>query len=316
MNIRTVDLNLFLVFRAIYMTRNVTKAGHSVSMTQSAVSNALKRLRERFNDPLFVRTPDGMEPTALADELIGLVEEGLGKLTQAIEKAQWFDASTSDRLFRIAINDIGQLVLLPGFLKPAREAAPFARFETVGASNAEEARTLLLEGKVDIAIGSWLPMGPGFHDQVLCKETFVALVGKQHGIKSDAFTYEEYLGSQHVTYRPSGASDAALQDTLFQKGIHAERDVVLTMAHALGAADVAAASNLVLSLPARLAGTILASRLDLRMVRLPFQVGPFPVWQQWHERFNEDAANRWLRELAYEAFLKAPMPDGLTIVGN
>ncbi|MCI2809841.1 LysR family transcriptional regulator [Eoetvoesiella caeni] len=308
MNIRTVDLNLFLVFQAIYVTRNVTKAGEHLNMTQSAVSNALKRLRERFDDPLFLRTQVGMVPTPLADALIDLVEEGLHKLTQAIDKTQRFDPATTDRLFRIAINDIGQLVLLPGFLNPARAAAPFARFETVGASSAEEARALLLSGKVDIAIGSWLPMGPGFQVQVLCEETFVALIGRQHSMQSDAFTYKEYLQSQHVTYRPSGASDAALQDTLYQQGILAERNVVLTMAHALGAADVAATSDLVLSLPMRLAGTILRGRSDLRSVRLPFHVGPFPIWQQWHDRFNADPANLWLRELAFQAFLKAPLP--------
>ncbi len=302
MNIRTVDLNLFLVFRAVYMTRNVTKAGDYVNLTQSAVSNALKRLRERFDDPLFVRTADGMEPTPLADELIALVEEGLEKLAQAVDKAERFDAATSTRLFRIAINDIGQMVLLPGFLNAAREAAPLARFETVGPSNAEEARSLLLEGKVDIALGSWLPMGPGFLHEVLCRETFVALVGKQHGIQSDTFTYKQYLDSQHVTYRPSGASDAALQNTLYQKGILGDRNVVLTMAHALGAADVVASSDLVLSVPHRLAITIMSSRSDLRIVGLPFHVGPFCVWQQWHERYDLDEANRWLRELIFGAF--------------
>jgi len=308
MNIRTVDLNLFLVFRAIYLTRNVTKAGEHVNLTQSAVSNALKRLRERFDDPLFVRTSYGMEPTPLADELIVLVDDALEKLAQAVDKAQRFDAATSTRHFRIAVNDIGQMVLLPGFLNAARQAAPHVRFETVGPSNAEEARALLLEGKVDVALGSWLPMGVGFKDQVLCKETFVALVGKRHGFKGRVFTYKQYLDCQHVTYRPSGASDAALQDTLYQKGILAEREVVLTMAHALGAADVVASSDLVLSVPRRLARAILQSRTDLREVNLPFDVEPFRVWQQWHERLDLDDANRWLRELIFNAFRDGARP--------
>lgn len=308
MNIRTVDLNLFIVFRAIYTTRNVTKAGDYVNMTQSAVSNALRRLRERFDDPLFVRTPEGMEPTPLAHELISMVEEGLNSLTLAISKAQRFDVATSDRLFRIVINDIGQALLLPSLLNPARVQAPFARFETVGASSSEEARTLLLEGKVDIALGSWLPMGPGFQVEMLVEEVFVSLVGRQHGIQSDAFTYEEYLDSQHVAYRPSGAVDTALQKTLYQQGILTERNVVLTLAHALGAADVVAVSDLVLTLPARLAGAILRARSDLRCVRLPFQVEPYPVWQQWHERVNEDAANCWLRKLIFQTVLEAPLP--------
>src|SRR5690606_34936919 len=108
-NINTVDLNLFLIFRAVYLTRNVTKAGECVNMTQSAVSNALKRMRERFDDPLFIRTATGVSPTPLADALIGAVEEGLRKLSAAIDKAKGFDSETSERLFRIAMNDIGQM---------------------------------------------------------------------------------------------------------------------------------------------------------------------------------------------------------------
>lgn len=314
MNINTVDLNLFLVFRAIYLTRSVTQAGDLVSMTQSAVSNALKRLRDRFDDPLFVRTPEGMAPTPLADELIGLVEEGLQKFTRAIDKAQRFDPATSDRLFRVAINDIGQLVLMPGFLSAARQAAPDVRFETVGASSAEEARSLLLEGKIDVAIGSWRAMGPGFIEQVLCDETFVALLSRQHAIQSADITLEQYLAAEHVTYRPSGASDAALQGTLLEHGVLGQRKVVLTAAHSLGLASVVASSQLLLTVPRRLAIAMAYSRPELRIVPLPFSVTAFQVRQQWHERFDADSANRWLRQLiviAFQAALAAPLPPWL-----
>ncbi len=309
MNIKTVDLNLFLVFRAVYLTRNVTQAGDCVNMTQSAVSNALKRMRERFDDPLFIRTPTGVAPTPLADELFGPVEEGLRKLSLAIDKARGFHPAHSDRLFKIAMNDIGQLVLLPELFRGARAAAPHVRFETVGASSGEEARSLLLEGKIDVALGSWKPMGEGFASQVVCEEIFVALVGRQHPIASDTFTLTEYLASEHITYRPSGASDVALQDTLFALGIQPERKVALTVSHALGLAEVLSESCLVLSIPLRLARSLQCSHPGLRIVRLPFKVGPFQITQQWHERWEYDSGNRWLRDQIYLAFSKSPLRE-------
>ncbi len=314
MNLNTVDLNLFLVFRAIYMTRSVTQAGDCVNMTQSAVSNALKRLRERFDDPLFVRTPEGMLPTPMADDLIELVGDGLLKFTQAIDKVRRFDPSDSDRLFRIAINDIGQLVLMPEFLNAARKAAPSIRFETVGASKGEEARSLLLEGKIDVAIGSWPSMGNGFHEQILCDETYVALMSVNHPIQSDRLSLEQYLGAEHVAYSPSGASDAALQAALFEHGVLTRRNVVLTVAHASGLDSVVASSQLVLTVQTRLAMAMIESRSGLRMATLPFKVGPFLVCQQWHERFALDNGNLWLRNLIFDAFQR--LPTTLKDAGN
>src|SRR6476660_5688417 len=105
-NINSIDLNLFLVFQAIYATRSVTLAGDRLGMTQSAVSNALKRMRERFNDVLFVRSTEGMVPTPVAERLISPIEEGLAFLVHAVDQGRTFDPTTSTRLFRIAVNDI------------------------------------------------------------------------------------------------------------------------------------------------------------------------------------------------------------------
>ena len=124
MNINSIDLNLFLVFQAIYATRSVTLAGDRLGMTQSAVSNALKRMRERFNDALFVRTADGMVPTPVAERLIAPVEEGIACLAQAVDQGRTFEPETSSRTFRIAVNDIGQLVMMPELLSVARGVAP------------------------------------------------------------------------------------------------------------------------------------------------------------------------------------------------
>ncbi len=308
MNINTVDLNLFLVFEAIHSTRSVTLAGEKVCMTQSAVSNALKRLRERFDDPLFVRTPQGMVPTPLASQLIGPISEGLEKFNRVLNQVERFEPKISSRVFRIAINDIGQLVIIPPLIAMARRQAPFVKFETTGASE-EEARQMLIEGRVDLALGSWAPMGAGFHDYTLFDETFVALMSTSYPIKSESLSAEQYLAAEHLAYRPSGASDEALQHTLANENLLAQRNVVLTAAHSLGLSAVLSSSNLILSVPYRLAQAMMQARSDLRIARLPFQVGPFPVRQQWHDRNDADSANRWLRQILFDVFQEKRVPD-------
>ncbi len=299
MNINTVDLNLFLVFQAIFVTRSVTLAGERVGMTQSAVSNALRRMRERFNDPLYVRTADGMQPTMLAQRLIGPIDAGLLQLSQAIDQGRHFDAETSNRVFRIAINDIGQLVMMPMLLTAALERAPGVRFQTVDASQAD-ARQRMQQGQIDLAIGSWDPMGQAYYQQRVFDETFVVLMRKRHPLAAGLLTLEDYMAADHVAYRPSGATDTELQQSLLRAGAIGQRNIVLAAAHSLGLSSIVASSNLLLTAPRRLAQSMVTARSDLKIQPAPFDVKPFKIHQQWHERYHQDSGNRWLRELVFE----------------
>jgi len=301
-NINTIDLNLFLAFQAIYATRSVTLAGERLGMTQSAMSNALKRLRERFNDALFVRSTDGMVPTPVAERLITPIEEGLACLMQAIDQGRTFEAQTSGRTFRIAVNDIGQLVMMSELLLVARGIAPGVRFETVDVPIAE-ARQRMLHGQIDIALGSWEPIGPSFYQQRLFDETFVVLTSRASPLGGrDSIGLDEYLAAEHIAYRPHGTTDFQLQQTLERAGALDRRRVVLTAAHSLGLSSIVASSGLLLTAPARLAQAMVASRTDLHIVNAPFEVVPFEIRQQWHERFHQDSGNRWLRELIFGLF--------------
>lgn len=302
MNINTVDLNLFLVLQAIYATRSVTLAGERLGMTQSAVSNALKRIRERFNDPLFVRTTDGMVPSPLAERLMGPVNRGIAQFTSAIDEGRDFDASSSTRTFRLAINDIGQLVMMPKLLSIALQRAPHVMFETVQASSIVEVRQKMLQGEVDLCVGSWGVMGDSFYQRRLFDETFVVLMRKNHPIEPGRLGFDAYLAASHIAYRPSGSTDTELQQTLHRAGVLEERKVVLTAAHSLGLSSMVASSDLLLTAPGRLASSMMASRSDLRAEPTPFEVRPFQIKQQWHERFHHESGNKWLRELVYELF--------------
>ncbi len=302
MNINTVDLNLFLVLQAIYATRSVTLAGERLGMTQSAVSNALKRIRERFNDPLFVRSTEGMVPSPLAERLIGPVNRGIAQLTSAIDEGRDFDAASSTRTFRLALNDIGQLVMMPRLLSVALQRAPYVKFETVQASSIAEVRQKMLQGEVDLCTGSWGVMGESFYQRRLFDETFVVLMRKDHSIAPGQLGFDAYLAASHIAYRPSGSTDTELQQTLHRAGVLEERKVVLTAAHSLGLSSIVASSELLLTAPGRLVYSMMAARSDLRAEPTPFDVRPFPVRQQWHERFHQESGNRWLRDLVHELF--------------
>ena len=302
MNINSIDLNLFLVFQAIYATRSVTLAGERLGMTQSAVSNALKRMRERFNDALFVRSADGMVPTPVAERLIAPIEEGIACLVQAVDQGRTFEPGTSSRIFRLAVNDIGQLVMMPELLSVARGIAPGVRFETVDVSMAD-ARQRMLHGQIDIALGSWEAMGPSFYQQRLFDETFVVLMSKASPLGArERIELDDYLAAEHIAYRPQGTTDSQLQQTLERAGALDRRRVVLTAAHSLGLTSIVATSGLLLTAPARLAHAMVTTRADLRSVDAPFEVTPFEIRQQWHERFHQDSGNRWLRELIFGLF--------------
>jgi DNA-binding transcriptional LysR family regulator len=312
MNINTIDLNLFLVFQAIYSTRSVTLAGQRLGMTQSAVSNALKRTRERFNDTLFIRTPEGMVPTPLAARLISPIELGLSHFNQAVDQNRHFSPDTSNRVFKIAISDIGQLVMMPRLLTAALHIAPNLKFETVDASILDT-KHMMLHGEVDLAIGSWEGMGQMFYQQRLFDETFVVLMRKDHPIGPKKLTFDKYLQASHIAYRPRGATDTELQLTLNRSGVLDKRKVVLIAAHSLGLSSVVSSSNLILTAPQRLAEAMMSTRSDLRIEQTPFEVSPFQIRQQWHERFHQDSGNRWLRELIFNVFrttsVAAESPD-------
>ena len=305
MDINGLDLNLLKIFRAVYGEGNVSRAAVQVGMTQSAVSNALKRLREQIGDPLFVRTSAGVLPTPVADRLIGPVEEGLRHLGLAVGSLQGFDAATSDHCFRIYVNDLAQLVFLPRLIAHVQEAAPSLRFETVD-EPLEVGRRMMAEGQVDLAIANWPAMGQGYFRQRLFAETFVVMMSASHPLASGALGKEDYLKARHIDYRPGGSTYGLLRttlDTLFSRE-NVTRQVSFVAAHALGLSSILASSELMLTVPSRLANAMMRDTRDALVVQtLPFASPSLSITQQWHARVHRDPANRWLRKQILDLFL-------------
>ena len=124
MNLKETDLNLFIAFDVIYTEKNLTKAGQVLGITQPAVSNALSRLRELFDDELFIRTSAGMKPTPVAENMIGDIKEALNLIRNSISESETFDPKTAKATFRISIGDTSEYRLLPELIKNITLSAP------------------------------------------------------------------------------------------------------------------------------------------------------------------------------------------------
>lgn len=297
MNINTFDLNLLLVFDAMLRTRSTTLAGERMGLTQSAISNALKRLRQIFDDPLFVKTPDGMMPTPCAERMAEPIQEALFQIRNTIEDRDGFTPDESQRTFRLCVSDVGQMMLLPRLLSHLRTEAPHVNLETIE-STPQDAPGLLATGEIDLAIGFRKELGEGFHSQKLAQDHFVCLLRADHPTIRNQLTLEQFLSAAHAEYRPSGGSYSVFEEAV--KGVVANRGV-LRLAHLAGIASVISHSDLVIVVPRRLA-EILSRDSDLQVLSLPFESPVFEVTQQWHGRFHKDPGHRWLRAVIASLF--------------
>ena len=304
MNINTMDLNLFLVFRAIYANRSVTVAGDRLGMTQSAASNALKRLRDRFGDPLFVRTAAGMQPTPVAQRLFVLVDAGVASFTRAIEHSNGFDPATSSRTFRIAVNDAFQHVIVPPLFSRLQQAGPGMTVEVVNAQTSNHVGRLLVDGEADVSVSAWNPMGPAFRQSRLFDDDLSVLLSKRHPYQSETLTWDEYLSADHAERQPAELLRSMVREALASNGIRSNLKVALIVPHLVGLAGIIANSWLLLTVPTRLARSMVVEHEALRIASLPFSVGPAAVRLHWHERSDGDEGLAWLRgeaELAFAA---------------
>lgn len=301
-SLRNADLNLLLVFDALYRSRSTTRAGEELHLTQPAVSNALKRLRTQFDDELFVSTREGMLPTARAKEIASFVADGLGSFRLAMQVHRPFDPALSTRTFHLYVSDLAQAIFLPPLAARIHSAAPGVKIVTVD-PQLDAAQQMMTRGQIDLAIGMFSGLDSEFHQQRLFEERYVALFRTDHPNINETLTPEQFLDADHLIYTPTAGSHAKFEgalDAIFRdRG--KRRNVVMQVAHSVSLDRIAASSNMVACVPSRLAQT-LTGRADIRSCPLPFDIAPIDIVQLWHAQFQRDDGHRWLRTLVYELF--------------
>jgi DNA-binding transcriptional LysR family regulator len=300
-DLRHIDLNLLLVFEVLYRTRNTTRAAEALHLTQPAVSNALKRLRDLFDDVLFVKTAQGMQPTPRADGIAGLLDEGFASLRLAIQAGRAFDPKTSSRTFFLYVSDTGQSVFVPALMSRLSKIASGVRLVTLNVP-LDAAQQMMKLGQIDLAIGMFAGLHGDFIQQRLFHETYAVLVRKKHPSIGARISVEQFFAAGHVIYTPTAGSHARFEaelNAVSAEGGHA-RKVALQLAHSSGIDRIIASSDLIACVPSRVASTVAAD--GVRALPLPFEVTSLDISQFWHERSHRDEGHQWLRSLIYEMF--------------
>lgn len=298
LSLHTLDLNLLVVFEALLRTRSTTLTGEQIGVTQSAVSNALRRLREYFADELFVRTEQGMMPTALAVAMSASIQASLGQIRLTIESRGEFDPQVSQRTFHIAMSDMGQMGLLPSLLNELREFAPNVGIETIEINRVGLAERLA-SGEIDLVVGAIKPLGAGFVRQVLKTGRFCCVARKGNPSVHAGMTLQDFVQATFIEYYPAGGSYGVYAE-------HAERvfneagarpRIGVRLAHLSGIESMLARSDLLAVVSQKSASYLLSVSAELQIFELPFESPEISITQQWHERVNKDLGHMWIRSV-------------------
>lgn len=286
----SIDLNLLVILRALLRERHVTRAAREVGLSQSAVSHALSRLRELFDDPLLVRRARTLDLTPRAVQLLPSLERGLSDLQSVVTAEPAFDPKTARRVFTLGMADYAQAVLLRPLLRKLEHAAPNVDLALGTQPNPEE---LLLEGRLDLGVVVSATVPAALSSQAFFDDGFVCAVRRSHPTVKAKLSLEQYLSLRHVLVAPGGGPGSLVDTELERRGL--ERRVALRVSNFLVAPIVVAETDFISTMPELLA-LRMAKRYRLRLVAPPLRLPRFGLSLAWHPRLDHDPAQRWLRE--------------------
>lgn len=302
MSFKNLDLNLLRVFDAIMAEKNLTRAADRLAMTQPAVSNALKRLRDSLNDELVVRTAHGVRATPRADEIWPTVRETMGALQAAIAPGA-FDLSRVEASFRMAMADSTASMFLPSVVKGIESEARGIRLRMVPLLT-RDPRPLLLSSDIDLAVGSFPgvlaqlttaqgPQASAIRHQGLYSGKYVCVMRADHPYARDEMTLERFCEAHHLQVSFSGRAHGLVDEELAKIG--RKRLTRLTVNQYFTAGRIIANSDLITILPLHLiAATGMKDALTWK--ELPLTLPTFHVDMLWHERNARNRAHQWLRQ--------------------
>lgn len=292
MHLSKVDLNLFIVLEAIYAEGSITRASLKMNLTQPAISHALNRLRQLFDDPLFERQGHVMTPTPLTRSIIDQVRRALRGFEVTLSGAAHFDPASSERSFSLAVRDVLEASVLPGLMAGISAAAPSATLNTLQVSR-RELESELAAGTLDAAIDVLLPLPNEVRRAQLAGDQTVVLVRRGHPlVKRRALTLDTYLEMAHIQ-TSSRRRGPGLEDVeLSRQGL--QRKIRLRCQHYFAACRVVSQTDLALTMPDRLA-RIVNQQFNNQILALPLAMPSLDVYLYWHANVDNDPANTWLR---------------------
>ena len=287
--LRSVDMNLLVVLRALLRERHVTRAAAQVGLSQSATSHALSRLRELYGDELLVRQGRALVLTPRGAVLLPELERGLTQLAATISGEPAWDPGTARKVFTLGMADYAQALLLAPLLKALEKQAPGVDVSVIISQDLNE---LLDKGTIEASVNIGGRTPPAFKTRKLFTERYVCMVRKGHPGVGQRLTMARYLELRHLVVAPTGAPGSVVDTHLLQRGLM--RRVAARVPNFLVAPLLIAGSDFINTGPARLARR-LVHNYPIRLLPPPLPLPSFDMHLAWHARFDEDPAHTFLR---------------------
>ncbi len=304
-----MDLNLLVIFDALMAERNVTRAAQRIGLSQPAFSNALSRLRHYLQDELFIRGPDGMRPTPRALELASEIHEALNSIESALDPVN-FEPGSARRTFTIDTNDYIVTTCIPALMRRLALAAPGIDVRIVPPAGRAFERLDAREIEFGIGVYGDVPARFGV-DVVVESDTFVCMMRPDHPLARGRFDLKRYAGAKHLLITPRGDPRGFIDDALAEHGL--TRRIVLTVNQFSVAPTIIACSDLIVTLPKRIAD-LYAPLFDLKLrpAPLPAPASFRSIEIIWHRRLGAHPAHAWFREQLKQVILESarnPLPN-------
>jgi DNA-binding transcriptional LysR family regulator len=298
MELHQVDLNLLVLFNQLMVERRVSKVADTLGLTQPAVSNSLAKLRRLFGDELFVRTPSGMVPTPFAEQLAASVCDAMAMIHAGLNQQTSFDPARVKRSMTIGMTDIGEIVFLPSLVARLAQEASGITLNTVR-NTAVNLRDDMESGKVDLAIGLLPQLKAGFYQRRLFRQRYVCLLRRGHRLDKKKLTLTDFRSAEHLMVVSAGTGHGKVDELLTRAKI--QRVVRLSVPHFVGVGHILQGSNLVATVPERLAQH-LVEPFGLTYFPHPVPLPQFSINVFWHARMHRAPANQWLRGVVLDLF--------------
>lgn len=303
MRYRRLDLNLLIALDALLADKSVTKAAIRLNMTQPAMSGALARLREYFEDALVIQVGRQMELTPLAQSLVGPIHDVIMRIDSVIATEPSFDAAHSKRHFRLTVSDYVCRVLLHDVLAQLQRQAPGVTFEFRQSSG--RVQDELESGEVDFVIGPEIDVLSEHPKEVLFEDSYTVLAWQGNQSIGEQIEFEEYMSQKHVVFRSEHRGIAWLE-RWFASRYGDVRQVDVAAPSFLLLPHLVINTNRITTLQTRLARNFLDT-LPVRLIRPTFELPKLVEILQWNVHRDPDPAIRWLRTVLKEQAAKLPL---------
>ena len=308
MAINNIDLNLLVYLDVLLREKNVTRSAMKLGITQPAMSNVLKRLRVLLDDPLLVKTSEGMTATERAIALQPLVRAAVEAAERVVEDHSDFNPKTDNRIFRVMASDYAESTLIPKALSYLRENAPNITLDVLTPSDVSFSD--IEQGRVDMAINRFEELPGSFHQKILWKDSFSCIVNKNHPILKAEFVLDTYLDAQHIWVSKTGYGIGVGIDPsdiqrlgwvdLALDRIGKKRNIRLFTRHYRVATYIAQQQDLIATLPSRIA-QLQTDNPNVTVLKPPFDIPLLEMKMAWSPLLHNNSGHRWIRKVMIEA---------------